>query len=277
MLKSYTVFYRPENKLAAKWSVNIKNFVKVNFPKIHLVTKNPDLVIALGGDGTILSAAKKYYQVRPIIFGLNLGTVGFLAAARKESDFLSALKAVFSGNFRTTGRIMLSVKVFRKNKNIFLGTALNEALIQNPLAMVDAEVRADSHPIQYIRGTGVMVSTPNGSTGYNLSAHGPILMPDMECFVITEILDHNIPTPPIVLKSSSSVEIRIKGFKKRGILSISAKRRPFDVILSLDNDDLLPLKMNDKIIIRQASTKVTFAEIEDHYFLKSLKEKFGYK
>src|SRR3989338_8435043 len=186
--KTYSIFYHDSNKRAVLWSEKIKKSVK----KLRLkesLTK-PDVVIVLGGDGTILEAARKYQKSSSIILGLNLGTVGFLASVREEKNFLKALEKFFKGGYNIIERMMIVAEVKRKGKIIFSGDALNEVVVKNPLCVMELEAKVEDHPVQYIRGTGIMVATATGSTAYNLSAHGPIVMPDIKCLIITEILDN---------------------------------------------------------------------------------------
>src|SRR3989338_10257712 len=108
--------------------------------------------------------------------------------------------------------MMMTAQVKRKNKVIFKAEALNEVVIKNPLGMVKLEARIADHPVKYIQGTGILVSTATGSTAYNLSAHGPIVMPDIKCFIITEVLDHSIPSPSIIVKHSNPIGIKVISF-----------------------------------------------------------------
>lgn len=282
-IESLALYWRPDNEKAANWSAKISSWLKRKYPSVRISSPTADdtvdaqVLLVLGGDGTILEAAKRFHRSDPVILGLNLGNVGFLAAVRKERDFLAGLEKMLSGEYRISKRMVLRVSVIRQKKEVFSTIALNEALVQNPVGMVSITVAVDGHPVQYVRGTGFIAATPNGSTGYNLSAHGPILMPDMECMILSEILDHNIPTPPIVIKGSSEIELTVTDFRERGLLTLARTKKPLDVILAADNAELFPLARNDVIRITRSPNAAAFAEIERNYFLKSLQEKFGYK
>lgn len=275
--QTFHIFCHPDNKRALSWVAKINNFIKNKFPGIRNDPRKPDVIIVLGGDGTILEAARKYHELGSTILGLNLGNVGFLASVRNEKDFLKALDSFFSGKYEVIERMMLSAQIKRKGKVVFTAEALNEIVVKNPLGMVELEAEVSGHPVQYIRGTGLLVSTATGSTAYNLSAHGPIVMPDIKCFIITELLDHSIPSPSLVVKYNSIVDIKVVSFKKRGIISLSKTRKRIDVLLIADGESVFPLEEKDEVIIKSSSHLIKFAELEKNYFFKSLKEKFGFK
>src|SRR3989338_6452966 len=133
--KTFTIFHYRDNKGALVWSRKIHAMIKNNFSYLREDSKKPDVVIVLGGDGTILEAARKYHELGSMIFGLNLGHVGFLASARKERDFLNALNLFLSGKYHVLERMMISAQVLRNKKIIFNSEALNEVVIKNLLGM----------------------------------------------------------------------------------------------------------------------------------------------
>ena len=271
------IFYRNENTSAKKWEAKILNWLKRNYPEILVDNKNPQALLVLGGDGTIIEAVKKYATINPVIIGLNLGHVGFLASTRKEANFLIALQKLIKGDFLISKRMLIKATVERDCKKIFSTNALNEVTAQNMLGMVELEVMIDNHSFQYVRGSGLMVSTATGATGFNLSAHGPVVMPDIKCMIVTELLDHNTPTPSLVVKRNKKIQIKILNFRKQGLLALSATKEPVDVLLVADGVTLFPLQKGDVITVERSNHLVKCVEFEQNYFLKSLKEKFGYR
>ncbi len=269
--------YRPENKVALAWKKKITQWLGKKYPRVKILKKNAEIIIVLGGDGTILEAARKYQNNGSKIFGLNLGQVGFLASIREEADFFSGLDKFFKGHYWTARRMILRSNVVRNNKIIFTANALNEVTIQNLLGMVELELKINGDKMQDIKGTGVLISTATGSTAYNLSAHGPILMPDIECFIVTELLDHNIPSPSIVVKKNKTIQIKISSSRERGFLSITQTGERADVVLMADGSNIFPLKEKDFIKIVHSTKLVSFIELEKNYFFKSLQEKFSFK
>ncbi|OGF61719.1 hypothetical protein A2926_03120 [Candidatus Giovannonibacteria bacterium RIFCSPLOWO2_01_FULL_44_40] len=277
MIKRVSIYYRGENKEAVLWSGKIEAWIRKRYPKTDFNSKRPQLLIVLGGDGTILAAAQKYQKKNSIIFGLNLGHVGFLASAREPKKFLAALNKLFSGEYRVVKRMMVKAEVWRKGRLVFSANSLNEISVQSLLGIVDIEASIDKHPVQYIKGSGMLVATATGSTAYNLSAHGPIVMPDIKCMILTEIMDHNIPTPSIVIKRDREVELKIIDFRKRGVLKIAKSGEDADVIITADGENIFPLEIGDVIKIKRSPGLIKFAELDRAYFFKSLQEKFAFR
>lgn len=271
------IFHRHDNREAGAWAKKIEQWINARHPKVSLVQKNLQALIAIGGDGTILEAARTFERQRPVIVGLNLGKVGFLASVRDKRSFRTSLDRFLQGDFNVTRRMMLRASVVRRGRTVYRTNALNEVAIKNPLGILEAEVSPDGYPVQYIRGNGVLVSTPTGSTGYNLSAHGPIVMPDIKCFIITELLDHNIPTPSMIIKYTKDVVLRIVHFRRRGLLTITRTGEAADALLVADGEMIFPLMPHDLIVVRRSPRLVKFAEFEKGYFFKSLHEKFGFR
>lgn len=269
-------FSRDDHKEAQEWEEKIINWFTIEYPDVQVVSAHPEAVIVLGGDGTILAAARDNFEAGSILFALNLGTVGFLASVRNEEDFFDGLTKFFSGDYRLNERMMLDMEVYRDEKSVFHSSALNDVVVQNPIGMVELDVQIEGYNFQTIRGSGVLVSTATGSTAYNLSAHGPILMPDIKGMIITELLDHNIPTPSLVVKYHKTIKVIVKNFRRSGLLKISDGGEPADVLAIADNQRLFPLEIGDEVLIKKSEHLVPIAELEDSYFFKSLEEKFAF-
>jgi len=276
-VKTISLFYRDDNPDAVAWAKKISTWLKTKHPRIHVVSEKPQAVIVLGGDGTILAAAKKYRHTNAVILGLNMGHVGFLASVRKQEQFLPSLDQFVKGNYSIAKRMMLHASVIRDGKTVFEALSLNDIALQNILGIVEIRVTVEGYHVQYIKGSGILVSTATGSTAYNLSAHGPIVMPNIKCLIITEIMDHNIPTPSIVVKHNKRVHLRIMSFRKRGLLSVSKTGESVDVLLVSDGETVFPLQKKDEVVVRRSSRLVQFAELEKNYFFKSLQEKFAFE
>jgi NAD+ kinase len=276
-IKNLGFFYRPDSAKALFWEKKIRSWLKTRFPKTKVTDRQPEALIVLGGDGTILEAARRYRTKSPLIFGLNLGRVGFLASARKEAEFLPSLAKFLKGEYWQTERTMMTAAVIRQGRTVFKTEALNDVIVENPLGMVEIEIGIDDHPFQTIQGTGALVATATGSTAYNLSAHGPIVMPDIKCLILTEILDHNIPTPSIVVGSDKTINMRVLSFRERNVLSLTKDKEPLEVMLVADGETVFPLLKKDCIIVRSSPRLVRLAETEKNYFLRSLRTKFSFE
>lgn len=237
----------------------------------------PDVLFVLGGDGTILEAAQKFLKWNPLVVGFNLGHVGFLASVRKQKHFISGIAKVFSKKYRILPRMLIRGTLFRKGKKIFSQDALNEITVQNLSGLVDITLFIDGHAVQKIHGNGVLVSTATGSTAYNMSAHGPIIMPDIKCFVVTELFDHNIPTPSLVVKRNRTIIIKVGDFRKRNQFLIKKTGEPADAVLFIGSWETIALEKGDTIRIEKSNRLVRFIELEKNYFFKSLQEKFSFR
>ncbi len=275
-MANVNILFHKSNKRAIQWEKKIRTLLKKRFPENKIGGK-PDFIIALGGDGTILEAARKYQKLNPVVLGLNLGNVGFLASVRDEKKFMKALVKFFQGKFNVVERMMIVAEVKRRGRIVYKTEALNEILVKNVMGTVELNAKVEGHPVQNIKGTGILVSTATGSTAYNLSAHGPIVMPGIKCFIITELLDHSLPSPSLVVKYDHVIKIRIDAFRKYGLVSLTKTGEKIDVIIAGDGESIFSLDEGDEVIIRNSPNLIRFAELEKHYFFKSLEEKFGFK
>jgi NAD+ kinase len=169
-----------------------------------------DLVLVLGGDGTLLAAARDTGS-RPVpILGVSLGTLGFLAEVRPE-ELRVVLDRVLRGEFETVARMRLRVRAWRGARELTDALALNDAVItRSELSrLIDLETEADGVPVTTYHGDGLIVATPTGSTAYTLSAGGPILMPGSRVFVLTPICPHTLTQRPLVLAEGARLQIRV--------------------------------------------------------------------
>ncbi len=275
-ISSAFIFSRPDNLKALSWAEQLTKQLKKHRIELTEQPKQRQAIFVLGGDGTILEAVRKFHTLNPLIIGMNLGSVGFLASVREPKKFNQAIEKIIKGEYWIVEKMMLEATITRNKNEIATIKALNEILIQNPLGMVKIDVHVANHPLQEISGTGVLIATPTGSTGYNLSAHGPLVMPTLDAIIMSEIMDHNIPTPSIVVDTQHEITLHIKNYRERELLSLTHTQEKFDVILSADGETLVPLQKNDRITVRRYKRPVRFIEFEHNYFLKSLQEKFSF-
>jgi NAD+ kinase len=170
-----------------------------------------DVMVVLGGDGTLLSVAREIGPTPVPILGVNLGQLGFLAEVAPE-ELSEVLDHLLRGEFETVARMRLLVRAERNGEEIARTLALNDLVLKGTdlARMIDLEVRTDRTRVGVYHGDGLIVSTPTGSTAYNLSAGGPILMPGGSVFVITPICPHTLTQRPLVLPQSASLEIEVR-------------------------------------------------------------------
>lgn len=174
------------------------------------IPQQVDLIIVLGGDGTLISVARLVDGLQVPILGVNLGSLGFLTEITRH-ELSSMLEAVLSGQFTITDRMMLNVEILRRGKLVEKHTLLNDAVInKGTLArIIDMETWVDGDYLTTFKADGLIVSTPTGSTGYNLAAGGPISYPGINSLVITPICPHMLTNRPLIVPSSSTIAIDI--------------------------------------------------------------------
>lgn len=174
------------------------------------LARQVELVIVLGGDGTLLAVARAIGNRAVPILGVNLGTLGFLAETGRDELFPS-LDAVLGGDFRTEERMRLDVEVRREAESLGSFIALNDAVVSNTALsrMLHLETRADGSEVTTYHADGLIVATPTGSTAYSLSAGGPLLLPNIEAILVTPISPHTLTQRPLVLPGGSEVELRV--------------------------------------------------------------------
>lgn len=200
-----------------------------------------ELIVVLGGDGTLLAAARNIGDRDVPILGVNLGTLGFLAEIPRD-EMLDALEQVFAGTFVIEPRMRLEVELAAASGATARYIALNDAVIgKSALSrMIDLDTRADGAKVTTYHADGLIVATPTGSSAYSLSAGGPLLMPDLEAFVLTPICPHTLTQRPLVLPEQCEIEIRIQD------------TRGGEVHLTVDGQVGEQLAENDVIHVRRA-------------------------
>ena len=205
-----------------------------------------DMIIVLGGDGTLLSAARVVSEAKrdvPIL-GVNLGSLGFMAEVSLDELYDNLEKAI-AGKLEAEARMMLTASVVRKSKRLARYTVLNDAVInKGALArMMELEVSVDGGYLTTIKSDGLILSTPTGSTAYSLSAGGPIIHPTIRCFVLTPICPHTLSNRPIALPDTSVVTVRLTSKSE-------------DVTLTLDGQSGFPLRRYDVVEIKKSASRV---------------------
>ncbi len=225
-----------------------------------------ELVVVLGGDGTLISVARLFSSRQVPIVGVNLGSLGFLTEITVEQMY-PVLEQCLTNSHRVTERMMLDVTVTRGDQEISRCQVLNDAVInKGALArIIELEAKVNDDFLTTFKADGLIVSTPTGSTGYSLSAGGPIVQPLMKCVLITPICPHTLTNRPIVLSYQSVIRITVKS--------------SFDemVYLTLDGQVGVELQEGDCIEVRRAETTtnlVTSPE-KDYFAILRAKLKWG--
>jgi len=172
------------------------------------ILKEADFAVVFGGDGSITSAARQLSQVNVPVIGVNLGKLGYLAEFNVE-ELKEFFPSLTTGKAHTDKRMMLGCRIFSSGQEKFHSAAINDVFITAgpPFKMIEMKISVDGQPLAGCISDGLIISTPTGSTAYNLSAGGPILSPKMEAMVITPICPHSLSFRPIVINADSKVEV----------------------------------------------------------------------
>jgi NAD+ kinase len=176
-----------------------------------------DMIIALGGDGTILKVARKYSQDEIPIFGINLGRLGFLA----EEVGLGGLERIMEGRFKIQDRMRISARVMKDDEVLARLDALNDVVVHGAgfSRMITIRTEVDSKLIREYTADGIILATPTGSTAYSLSAGGPLLTPTIEAMLLTPLCPHSLSIRPIVLDASEKIFVRIVSSKSKCMIT----------------------------------------------------------
>jgi NAD+ kinase len=174
------------------------------------IKDKPDLVVVLGGDGAMLAASRRLGKRRVPVMGINFGTVGFLAAVSRERASAVLVRAL-DGKAWLEDRAMMHATVKRDGQVLIDAHILNEVVIGRQAGnnLIDCDLLVDRRPVCTYRGDGVIISTPTGSTAYNLAAHGPILSPRLDAWVVTPIAPHMLGMRPLVLPGHRTAYLRV--------------------------------------------------------------------
>ena len=220
-----------------------------------------DLVVVLGGDGSILRTARWMGYDQVPVLGVNLGTLGFLAAcAPAEAD--AALDAIAAGRFRCVDHLMFECEVTRGGSVIHRELGLNETslLAGPPFSMIEIALHVDGEQATTYRADGLIVSTPVGSTAYNLSAGGPIVRKDLDAFVFTPLNPHTLTNRTVVDSASRAYEL------------VVPRPNPGSACV-VDGRVVTGLIAGDRVSIRRAQPRFTLVETEQHGYYRTLREK----
>jgi NAD+ kinase len=224
-----------------------------------------DLVLVLGGDGTLLKAARLYGEEGAPILGINLGGLGFLTEIGFE-ELPSLFDQILQGHFQTESRMMLTAGIIREGRTVSSTPFLNDTVInKGALArIIDLETSIDGQFLTSYRGDGLIVATPTGSTAYNLAAGGPILHPALNIIVLTPICPFTLTNRPIIVQDEALIDIRL-GSKAR------------EVWLTFDGQVGYPLKAGDVVRVKKAPGRIALIKspFKNYFEILRTKLKWG--
>lgn len=217
--------------------------------------KGFDFVVSLGGDGTVLYAARNASKYGIPVFPVNLGEFGFIASVQPD-EWQKEIKTFLDGKAIYEKRSLLKVEVIRSGKKVYSSLSLNDAVIsvERGVSTTMLSVKRNDLPLCRLKADGLILSTPTGSTAYSAAAGGPILSPELEAFVLTPLNSFSLSSRPIVLSPDSKLEIKIEKSRSRGHCLTVDGQEPF----SLLPDDIISVSMNKKKVLLVAGTAEKF-------------------
>ena len=220
-----------------------------------------DLVITLGGDGTVLYAARAVHDLGIPILPVNLGTFGYITEIGKD-EWQEALTAYMANGENISRRLMLSIAVLRKGKKVWQASALNEAVISSSgiAKVISLELSLDNTMLGNFRADGMIIATPTGSTGYSLAAGGPIIDSEMSAVIITPVCPFTLSNRPLVTSG------------KLVSLTVSPGQRT-DLVLTADGQLDFPLEEGDKVTVEKSRSRVLLVKSQKRNFTEVIRDK----
>jgi NAD+ kinase len=229
--------------------------------RTELPRHKPNLVIVLGGDGTLLSASRAFARTETPILSVNLGSLGFLTEI-PMSDLYPTLEAWLDGTADIDVRFMMHAELVRDGSTIQEWDALNDVVVSKGAIarMADYTVQIDRQFVATFRADGIIVSTPTGSTAYNLAANGPIVMPSVDAMVLTPICPHLLTIRPIVVPADSTIGLQIDGV-------------PNQTYLTVDGQEAVELLLGDQIHCSRSTFSVRLLRLRPNGLFNVLRSK----
>ncbi len=229
--------------------------------KINRFLEKVDLIVVLGGDGTMISAARLFGKRGAAVLGINYGSLGYLTEFRIE-ELYDVLETVISGDFEVDSRVMLDAEQWRDNELIASGRVLNDVVINKAALarIIEIGVYLNEHHVNSFRADGLIVSTPTGSTAYNLSAGGPIVYPSMNAVSLTPICPFSLTNRPILIPDDSEITLTL--LNKNG-----------GVVLTLDGQVGLTMRTKDVVKIRKSETSFNLVKPRNRNYFDVLRNK----
>lgn len=248
-----------ESSFAQHYLENTEEQVKLNtFTELD---DSFDLLISIGGDGTILRAITFIKDFSIPIVGVNTGRLGFLATIQTD-ELESAISHIFEGNYNTSERTLLSVKTNPENADLKeINFALNEITLsrKNTTSMISIDTHLDEEFLTSYWADGLIVSSPTGSTGYSLSCGGPVITPNAKSLVLTPIAPHNLNARPLVIPDNTTIKLKVNGREDNYLMSLDSR------IITLNNDTI--------VTVKKADFKIKMVELLNESFLDTLRKK----
>ena len=251
--RGYQIIADPD---AAKFAPKYKPVLRT-----EIASHKPEMVIVLGGDGTLLAAARAVAKDNIPILAVNLGSLGFLTEV-PVAELYATIEAVEKNKTTRESRSTLQCCVMRKSKCVAEYLALNDVVLtKGSIArMTEVDVSVDGQFVVNLKADGVIVSTPTGSTAYSLAAGGPILEPSVEALVITPVSPHSLTQRPLVVPDSAEITLTVQG-------------TPDEVFLTVDGQQGMPMLEGDRVVCKKSAHNVHLLKLPGRTFFEVLRTK----
>lgn len=237
---------------------NSAKFIGVDGYNFETVCKNSDFLVSIGGDGTLISVARRSVEFHKPVLGVNLGTLGFLTNIKPEEleDFI---KKMLIGDYRIDRRMMIETNIAKKTIVAFNDIVITKKAVPH---MITVEAKIDGKLFNRYYGDGIIISTPTGSSAYNLSCGGPIVYPLTEAFIVTPISPHSLTQRPLVLPADYEIEICTPDLQGANVI--------------IDGQDIYELAQNKSLFVQIASNEARLINTSERNYFEVLREKMGW-
>ena len=225
-----------------------------------------DLIIVIGGDGSLLSAARMATKVNTPVIGINRGRLGFLTDVL-PNEIETQIGAVLAGSYTEEKRFLLSARIFDEQNTYFEGEALNDVVLSrgNETHLIEFSVFINEQLVSHYRSDGMILSTPTGSTAYALSAGGPIMHPQLNAMVLVPLFSHSLSSRPLVIDGESKIELRISQYNEA------------DLRVSCDGHESRMVKPGQKVAIQKNENQLRLLHPLDYHYYDTLRSKLGWE
>jgi NAD+ kinase len=225
-----------------------------------------DLIVVVGGDGSLLSAARMATQVNTPVIGINRGRLGFLTDILPQ-DIETQLSAVLEGQYEEEYRFLLKTVIYDHQHIYFEGNALNDVVLGrgSETHLIEFDVYINQQLVSHFRSDGVILSTPTGSTAYALSAGGPIMHPQLNAIVLVPMFSHSLSSRPLVIDGEAHIELHISEFNEH------------DLRISCDGHESRMVKPGQKVAIKKNNNQLRLLHPPGYHYYDTLRSKLGWE
>ncbi len=257
MIEKIFILENPKIEGIQKEKEKIEKLFKSCGKVVEKEFKSSDLIVTMGGDGTILKAISLLKDTKNLIYGIKYGKTGFLT--NQSENLEEKIKNVIGGKYKVCKRMLLEVEIKRSGKIVYKDKVLNDFLFfRKGIRIIEIEVQIEENKVMEFRGDGVIISTPTGSTAHSLSAGGPIIYPETESILITPVCPYSLSIRPLIIPSKYKIKLKIK---PNGKIICDGQRK-----FEMEQEDIAEIK--------KSKIKANLI-LEDNFFDK-LKTKFNF-